>query len=106
MEFNRKDPYETIRQWEAKRSRRFLYSVTRSRKYSEELGWFITFGLEITNRSTGEQSFLDDISPNLDGVLRFAELCAEMEVEPAHLLDAAENFLAGLYGMTETVGCR
>lgn len=79
-------------------NRKLLYRVIRSRKYSEELDWFTTFGMEIENCSTNVHSRLDDISPNYEAVLQFAELCSELGVEPEHLLDTAENFLAELYG--------
>jgi len=75
-----------------------VYCVTCSELRSDELGQFTSFGLEILDRSTDTYANLDDISPDCDAVLRFAKLCFDLEVFPEQLHDAAENFLAQLYG--------
>ncbi len=93
------EQYEVVRQWiHIAQNRKMKYCVTRSKIFSEDLGWYTTFGMEIMDCSTNECSRVEDISPNGEAVLRFANLCSDLEVGPEHLLDTAENFLALLYG--------
>lgn len=93
------EQHEVVRQWiHIAQNRKMKYCVTRSKIFSEDLGWFTTYGMEITDCTNNESSRLADISPNCEAVLRFANLCSDLEVGPEHLLDTAENFLAHLYG--------
>ena len=70
------EQYEVVRQWiHIAQNRKMKYCVTRSKIFSEDLGWYTTFGMEIMDCST-----------------------SDLEVGPEHLLDTAENFLALHYG--------
>lgn len=68
------------------------YEVVERRLHTPELGAYVAYGLRTLTRE-GEVE-LSDVSPDRRFVEQLAELFNERQLEPVHLTEAVQNFLA------------
>lgn len=79
------------------RERRYRMMV--SQLYSEDLGRYQSYGIEILCEVSREKAAFYDISPDINAVLTLFFQCVEGDVPCEQLLDVTEDFLGRWYGM-------
>lgn len=72
----------------------YRYIPVQQTMESEELGRYSTFGIQAVLVEETPLKLISDVSPNLDEVQHLAELCTAQELDPIHLQDVVEDFLA------------
>ena len=75
----------------------YLYIPKREHLYSAEAGSYISYGINVFHEkdqySTPIAS-ISDVSIDFDSVSNLCKLCTKMQLEPIHLWDVAEDFIA------------
>lgn len=75
-----------------KTEKEYRYTAVCEKLYSDELGEYESYGIEI--RKNGELVCrVSDISTDKDELERLAELCEREELSPIHIYDVIEDFL-------------
>lgn len=60
---------------------------------TNELGTYVTYGISV--RTVEEEiAFVSDVSTDRDELQAFAERCTQQQLDPLHLPDVIEDFLA------------
>ena len=68
----------------------FRYCAVRQRLFSEELGWYVTYGLRVLRARASvwaDVAFVPDVSCNEAVAARIARQCTRRQLHPIHLLD-------------------
>ena len=78
----------------------YIYEITESEEFVEEIGKIISYGIKICNsdkelaKLENESCHIDNISPDRDKIIEFKKLVEELELYPIHLPNVVEDFLA------------
>ena len=72
---------------------RYRYVPVEQTLKTEEHQSYVTFGISVRTVED-EVTFISDLSTDFEAVSRLAELCTEQELDPVHLSDVIEDFLA------------
>ena len=72
---------------------RYRYVPVRETLTSDELGTYISYGLSV--RAVEEEiAFVSDVTTEYEEIERLADLCTEKALDPLHLEDVLQDFLA------------
>ena len=72
---------------------RYRYVPVRETLSSDELGTYDTYGISV--RTTEEEiSFVRDVSTEFEEIQYLTNVCTEKQLDPEHLSDVLEDFLA------------
>ena len=72
---------------------RYNYVPVQQTLTDEEIGTYVTYGLSV--RTVAEEiTFISDVSTDYDEITRLANVCTENQLDPEHLSDLLEDFLA------------
>ena len=72
---------------------RYLYEAVRHTVISEEIGTYDTYGIRASEGGI-ELIFVSDVSTDGEAVERLATTCTVEQLDPIHLGDVIEDFLA------------
>ena len=68
-----------------------MFEVFEEMIEADGVGRYITYGIACVCEC--ERSAVSDLSLDRDKVQRLADLCNELQLDPVHLLDVAEDFV-------------
>ena len=68
-----------------------MFEVFEEMIEADGVGRYITYGIACV--CEGERSAVSDLSLDRDKVQKLADLCNELQLDPVHLLDVAEDFV-------------
>lgn len=68
-----------------------MFAVFEEMIKDDDCGSYVTYGIEYLGQE--ERVAVSDISLDKDEVQSLADLCNELELDPIHLLDVAEDFV-------------
>ena len=72
---------------------RYQYVPVRETLTSDELGTYATYSMSV--RTVEEEiAFVSDITTDYEEIERLADLCTAKELDPLHLEDVVQDFLA------------
>ena len=71
----------------------FHYSVFEEESFSEDLGHYTSFGIEVTDSNKRVILSVADVSTEKDVVSNICLLCNKAKLSPIHLLDVLEDSL-------------
>ena len=72
---------------------RYRYVPIQQTLLSEDNDAYVTYGISVRTVED-EIAFVSDVSTEFEEVQRLAALCTEQELDPLHLMDVVEDFLA------------
>lgn len=72
---------------------RYRYVPIQETLTTDELGTYVTYSVSVQTVSE-EIAFIRDVSTDYEDVLRLTELCTEKHLDPLHLPDIIDDFLA------------
>lgn len=75
----------------------YCYFPVRELCHSEELGLYVTYGLHAcrrTERGLRAVAYISDVCVDEQAARRLAETCTQGNLDPLHLEDVIEDFLA------------
>ena len=70
-----------------------IYHVTEDLMFKEEIGEYLSYGIELRNGET-IVDIIRDIDTDGESVRRLCELCNELELSALHFRDVVEDYLA------------
>ena len=72
---------------------RYRYVPVQETLTTDELGTYVTYGLSV--RAVEEEiAFISDVSTEFEEIQHLANVCTEKQLDPDHLSDVLEDFLA------------
>ena len=75
------------------RKPKYRYVPVRETLHSDELGTYVTYSLSV--RTIEEEiAFVSDITTDYEEIERLADLCTAKELDPIHLEEVVQDFLA------------
>ncbi len=72
---------------------RYRYVPVQETLTSDELGTYVTYSISVQTVSE-EIAFVRDVSTDYQEIRQLTELCTDKELDPDHLNDVIEDFLA------------
>lgn len=72
---------------------RYSYVPVQETLTTDELGTYVTYGLSV--RAVEEEiAFVSDVTTEFEEIKQLADVCTEKQLDPDHLTDLLEDFLA------------
>lgn len=71
----------------------YQYRLTENRLYTEELGQYVSFGIDVANSSGQIILSVPDVSPDRQLVTDLCACCTQLQLDPIHLFDVLEDTL-------------
>ena len=74
---------------------KYRYVPVQETLEDDDIGTYVTYGLSV--RTVEEEiAFVSDVSTELEEIQHLANVCTEKQLDPEHLPDVIEDFLAEL----------
>ena len=71
----------------------YQYLPTENHLFTEELGHYTSFGIDVTDKDGETILSVPDVSPNQCTVTHLCFLCTKLKLDPIHLFDVLEDNL-------------
>lgn len=79
---------------------KYRYVPVQETLEDDDIGTYVTYGLSV--RTVEEEiAFVSDVSTELEEIQHLANVCTEKQLDPEHLPDVIEDFLAELSLVTD-----
>ena len=69
----------------------YKYIPFRKMLHTEEIGTYVTYGIKVLDQAGCTDTYVSDISVDLNFVLRLCCLCTQHQLDPVHLTDISED---------------
>lgn len=71
----------------------YRYLPFKERLYSDDLGYYETFGIKVLNENSQEVMSISDVTPDKALITCFCNKCSDEQLSPIHLCEVLDDNL-------------